>query len=99
MGCCPAIRDHHDIRSSNARSILLPADGRPLRLAQPLPKEFVFPEPGLTRGDRQEQLTRDLEIDPKRCYITRLTLPASRSRRGRRYSIEIEKMLSGRKPG
>jgi len=34
----------------------------------PLPTEFPFPEPRRTRADQQEQLTRDLEIDPHKYY-------------------------------
>ena len=34
----------------------------------PLPEKVLVPQPRLPREEQQEQLTRDLEIDPKKYY-------------------------------
>jgi len=63
---------------------------------QPLPREFVFPEPRLTREVQQEQLTRDLEIDPKKYYPTDV-LREQVTTWPKGYKLDLEKLL-GRKP-
>jgi ribonuclease BN (tRNA processing enzyme) len=35
-------------------------------VGEPLPKEFVVPQPRMPREEQQEQYTRDIEIDPKK---------------------------------
>ena len=35
-------------------------------VGEPLPKEFVVPQPRRSRAEQQEQYTRDTEIDPKK---------------------------------
>ena len=38
------------------------------RFGLPLPEEYAFPNPRRTREEQQEQLTRDLELDPASYY-------------------------------
>jgi ribonuclease Z len=65
------------------------------RAGIPLPKELVFPNPRIPREEQQEQLTRDIEIDPKKYYppdVGRELL----THWPNNFTIDLEKMLGSR---